>query len=91
MISNSERTRKSNEEGMTQDEQWLKRYEELKDFMETNHMNPSKHFAENRNILWWWKHQRKLVNAGKMRPDRIAFFEELLELREKYKRVNQWG
>lgn len=28
---------------MTQDERWLERYTEVKDFIESNHRNPSRH------------------------------------------------
>ena len=75
---------------MTQDERWLARYNELKTFIETNKRNPSKHRMEEHDILNWLKANRKLLNAGKMKPDRIKMFEELLTLIEQYKRVNQY-
>lgn len=31
---------------MTQDERWLAKYNEVLDFIETNHRNPSKHRIE---------------------------------------------
>lgn len=75
---------------MTQDELWLLKYKEVMDFMEKNHRNPSKHRIEEHLILNFVKHNRKLLNAGKLKEDRIEKFEELLEMGEKYKRVNQW-
>ena len=75
---------------MTQDERWLTRYNEVKAFIEENHRNPSRHFVENRNLLSWIKQQRKLINSGKMKEDRIERFKELLTLIEENKRVNQW-
>lgn len=45
---------------MKQDEKWVIRYNEVKDFIETTHRNPSRHFVENRNLLSWIKQQRKL-------------------------------
>ena len=75
---------------MTQDERWLTRYNEVKHFIEENHRNPSRHFVENRNLLSWIKQQRKLINSGKMKEDRIESFKELLALIEENKRVNQW-
>ena len=75
---------------MTQDERWLKRYNELKTFIETNKRNPSKHRMEEHDMLNWLKANRKLMNAGKMKPERIKMFEELLTLIEQYKRVNQY-
>ena len=75
---------------MRQDERWLARYNELKTFIETNKRNPSKHRMEEHDILNWLKANRKLINAGKMKPERIKMFEELLTLIEQYKRVNQY-
>ena len=75
---------------MTQDERWLARYNELKTFIETNKRNPSKHRIEEHDMLNWLKANRKLMNAGKMKPERIKMFEELLTLIEQYKRVNQY-
>ena len=75
---------------MRQDERWLVRYNKLKTFIETNKRNPSKHRMEEHDILNWLKANRKLMNAGKMKQERIKMFEELLALIEQYKRVNQY-
>lgn len=75
---------------MTQDELWLSKNNEEKDFIETNHWNPSHHRIENHLKLNWLKQNRELLNARKLKEDRVAKFEKLLELGEKYKRVNQW-
>ena len=75
---------------MKQIERWLARYNEMKTFIETNKRNPSKHRMEEHDILNWLKANRKLMNAGKMKPERIKMFEELLALIEQYKRVNQY-
>lgn len=75
---------------MRQDERWLARYNEMKTFIETNKRNPSKHRMEEHDILNWLKANRKLMNAGKMKPERIKMFEDLLALIEQYKRVNQY-
>ena len=63
---------------MRQDERWLARYNELKMFMEEHDM------------LNWLKANRKLLNAGKVKPERFKMFEDLLALIEQYKRVNQY-
>ena len=76
---------------MTQDERWLGRYEEVMGFVETNHRNPSKHRIEEHDMLNWLKANRKVMNAGRMKPDRVERFKALLVLMEKYKRVNQHG
>ncbi len=74
---------------MTQDEIWLAKYQEIMSFMEENHRRPSKYNPEEKDKVNWLKYQRKLLNAGKLKDDRVMMFEKLLELGEKYKRVNQ--
>ena len=56
---------------MTQDERWFSRYNEVMGFLEENHRNPSKHRIEEHDMLNWVKQQRKLLNAGKMKPERV--------------------
>ena len=73
---------------MRQEERWLVKYNEMKTFIETNKRNPSKHRMEEHDLLNWLKANRKLMNAGKMKPERIKMFEDLLALIEQYKRVN---
>ena len=75
---------------MTQDERWQSRYDEVKAFIEANHRNPSKYVDEERGLVNWCKQQRKLVNAGKMKEERVEKFRKLLELTEQYKRKNQY-
>ena len=75
---------------MTQDELWLNKYHEVMDFMEKNHRNPSKHRIEEHQMLNFVKHNRKLINAGKLKESRVEMFEKLLEMGERYKRVNQY-
>ena len=76
---------------MTQEERWTKRYNEFKSFVETNHRNPSKYDAEERGDYYTWlKHNRKQMNAGTLKPERVEKFKELLALCEQYKHKNQW-
>ena len=75
---------------MTQDERRLERYTEVKDFIELNHRNPSRHRIEEHRMLNFLKHNRKLMNAGALKEDRRELFLKLLEVGEKYKRVNQF-
>lgn len=77
---------------MRQEERWQKRYEEVKDFIEVNKRNPSKHDEEERGkYLNWIKANRKALNAGKMKIERVEKFRKLLEMTEQYKRKNQYG
>ena len=75
---------------MTQDERWQKRYEEVKNFIETNKCNPSKHRIEEHDMLNWLKANRKALNAGKMKLERVEKFRKLLEMTEQYRRKNQY-
>ena len=75
---------------MTQEERWQIRYDEVVEFIETNHRNPSKHRIEEHDMLNWVKANRKVLNAGKMKAERVERFKELLELVEQHRRVNQW-
>ena len=75
---------------MTQEEKWLVKYKEVVDFIKKNHRNPSRHRLEDHNMLSWCKHQRKLLNAGKLKNERIDKFNKLLVLIKDNKRVNQW-
>ena len=43
---------------MTQDERWNVRYQEVRNFIEDNHRNPSKHRIEEHDMLNWVKQQR---------------------------------
>ena len=73
-----------------QETRWLNRYNEVKDFIETNKRNPSKHRIEEHDMLNWVKANRKALNAGKMKAERVEKFKELLAMTEQYRRKNQW-
>lgn len=75
---------------MTQDERWLTRYNDAKGFLEENHRNPSKNRIEEHDLLNWLKANRKVMNAGKMKAERVEKFKKLLELTERFRRKNQW-
>ena len=75
---------------MTQEERWLAKYNEVMGFLEENHRNPSKYVAEDRDMLNWLKANRKTLNAGKMKPERVEKFRKLLEITEQYRRKNQY-
>jgi Helicase associated domain. len=75
---------------MTQEERWMVKYNEVIDFIETNHRNPSKHRIEEHDMLNWVKQQRKLMNAGRLKVERVESFRELMAQMEQFKRVNQY-
>lgn len=76
---------------MTQEKRWLAQYNGVLEFIKMNHRNPSKHRIEEHDMLNWLKANRKVMNAGRMKPERVERFKALLVLMEKYKRVNQHG
>ena len=73
---------------MTQDERWMVKYIEVVTFIETNKRNPSRHRIEEHDMLNWLKANRKLVNAGTMKQNRVGAFTKLLALMEENRRVN---
>lgn len=75
---------------MDQDTRWLFKFNEVINFIETNHRNPSRHRLEEHDMLNWIKATRKRMNAGELKEERVELFQKLLELGEKYKRVNQY-
>ena len=75
---------------MTQGERWQKQYDEVIEFIQTNHRNPSRHRIEEHDMLNWLKANRKRMNAGELKEPRLEKFKELLALTEENKHVNQW-
>ena len=75
---------------MTQDERWNKRYREVVEFIECNKRNPSRHRIEEHLMLNFIKHNRKVMNKGEMKEERVEKFKELLAKMEECKRKNQY-
>lgn len=76
---------------MTQDEKWITKYNEVKTFIVTNKRNPSRYDPKERGLYCnWLHHNRKQMNAGTLKPERVEKFRSLLELMEQYKRRNQY-
>ncbi len=75
---------------MTQEERWMNKYNEVVKFINSNHRNPSRHRIEEHDMLNWLKANRKRMNAGELKEPRLSQFSKLLELCERYRRVNQY-
>ena len=75
---------------MDQETRWLTKYNEVVTFIETNKRNPSKHRIEEHDMLNWLKANRKKMNAGELKPERVLKFKELLALMDENKRKNQY-
>ena len=68
---------------MKQDERWNLRYQEVMDFITANHRNPSRHRIEEHDMLNWVKANRKMMNKGEMKEERVERFRELMEMMER--------
>ena len=75
---------------MSQDERWQIKYNEVLNFICNNKRNPSKYRIEEHDMMNWLKANRKVLNAGKMNPERVEKFKELLALMEQHRRKNQY-
>ena len=75
---------------MTQDERWQYQYERVMAFMEEHHRRPSKHRLEEHQMLNWVKHTKKTIVKGNYPTDRLEKFKKLMEIADKYKKVNQY-
>ena len=74
---------------MDQEARWLTRYNEVKEFIEREHRNPSKYVDSERGLRNWVKQQKKLFNADLLKEDRIEMFKQLIAIGERYRHVNQ--
>ncbi|SFC51125.1 hypothetical protein SAMN04488493_1128 [Xylanibacter ruminicola] len=68
----------------------MTKYNEVVEFIESNHRNPSKHRIEEHDMLNWLKANRKRMNAGELKPERVELFNRLLAMCEQHKHINQW-
>lgn len=75
---------------MDQETRWLTKYNEVVAIIQANKRNPSKHRIEEHDMLNWVKANRKRMNAGEMREERLARFKELLGLSEQNRRKKQY-
>ncbi len=51
---------------MTQDERWKARYQDVMEFIQSHHRNPSKYRDEEKLLVHFLKRGRKLMNAGEL-------------------------
>ena len=75
---------------MKQSDRRLTKYNQVMTFMEEHHRRPSKHRLEEHQMLNWIKHTKKIIEKEGYPADRIEKFKKLLELANKYRRVNQY-
>ena len=75
---------------MDQESRWKLRYDEVLMFILGNKRNPSKHRIEEHDMLNWLKANRKALNAGRLKLERVEAFKRLMEMMEQYRRKDQW-
>lgn len=67
---------------------WLVHYNELLSYVEEHHQLPDKKKPDNRNLLNWWKYNRKCIKAGKLNADRLEKLRKINEMR--YERITEF-
>ncbi len=67
---------------------WLAHYNELLSYVEEHHQLPDKKKPDNRNLLNWWKYNRKCIKAGKLNADRLEKLRKINEMR--YERITEF-
>lgn len=67
---------------MTQDERWIVKYNEVMNFIEVNYRNSSKQHLEEKLKHNWIHQNRKFMNQGLMKPERVDKFKKLQEMCE---------
>ena len=67
---------------------WLAHYNELLSYVEEHHQLPDKKKPNNRNLLNWWKYNRKCIKAGKLNADRLEKLRKINEMR--YERITEF-
>lgn len=74
---------------MNQEERWLHMWKKYMDYLNTNRRCPSKYKLEEKKLVNWVKHNRKLRNKGLLVESRQEKFQQLVDLSAKYRRVNK--
>ena len=67
---------------------WLAHYNELLSYVEEHHQLPDKKKPDNRNLLNWWKYNRKCIKTGKLIADRLEKLRKINEMR--YERITEF-
>lgn len=75
---------------MKREVSWELRYNEVLEFVESNHRGPSRHHPEEHKMLNWMKFNRKCYNGGKMEGEKKEKFQKLIEKIHSFHRINQY-
>lgn len=75
---------------MKNDISWDLHYNDIMQFMETQKRRPSKHYAEELPMFNWFKHQKKLMAKGKLKPERMERLKQMIDFAKPLVRINQY-
>ena len=76
---------------MHHDELWDLNYERMMQFLQRRRCRPSKYCVEERQMLNWFKHNKKKLARGTLPEHRIERFQVLLEEASRWQRRNQYA
>lgn len=63
-------------------EEWMRKYSLLRDYIENHGQLPDKKKVENRGLLNWWKYNQKRIRAGKMNEEKTLMLNKLSLMRK---------
>lgn len=66
----------------SREERWHENYEALKAYVTEHHQMPDKKKLEHRNLLNWWKYNKKCVKNDKLDTDKVKLLQKLSDMRK---------
>lgn len=63
------------------EQKWKENYDALKAYVDEHHQLPDKKKVDNRNLLNWWKYNKKCVKNNKLSPEQLRLLQELSDMR----------
>lgn len=76
---------------MTQEDSWMRHFNEIMQHIQRNKRRPSKHRPEERKMHNWIKYNKKLLAKGLLSHAREWRFRRLLGKAEDFRRLNQYA
>ncbi len=64
---------------------WFDNYMRLKEYITANRHLPDKRCIDNRELLNWWKYNRKKALAGLLEDWKLDLIERLSHMRDNYR------
>ena len=60
---------------------WMEKYKALMNYIKEHHQLPDKRKVENRDLMNWWKYNKKCIKAGKHDAVKIKLLKKLNDMR----------